>query len=175
MSVEDSDGQIDVETVDGSITIVGGRGSITAETVSGEIDIEGADGVIEANSVAQSIRISNSSGEIYAETVGGSIILEGLSATIVEAGSVGGRVSFDGIIVDGGEYFFSSHGGSVTVTIPEASNASVSFASTHGTISSDFPGTPEFERGARNRFTIGSGGANIEAETFGGRIVFRRR
>ena len=62
-----------------------------------------------------------------------------------------------------------------SVVIPETSNASVSFASTHGNISSDFPGTPEFERGARNRFTIGSGGANIEAETFGGRILFRRR
>ena len=65
------------------ITILGGRGSITAETVSGEIYIEGAEGVIEANSVAEDVRITNSSGEVYVETVGGSIILEGLSASIV--------------------------------------------------------------------------------------------
>ena len=173
--IDGSDGEIDVETFEGDITIVGGRGSVSAETISGEIHIEGADGVIEANSVAEDIRVSNSSGEIYVETVGGAIILEGMSATIVEVGSVGGRVSFDGIIVDGGEYFFASHGGTVSITIPETSNVEVSFASTHGNISSDFPGTPELERGSRNRFTIGSGGANIEAETFGGRIVFRRR
>ena len=42
-------------------------------------------------------------------------------------------------------------------------------------ISSDFPGVPELDRGARNTFTLGSGGANIEAETFGGRSVLRRQ
>ncbi len=98
-----------------------------------------------------------------------------MSARVVEAGSVGGRVSFEGVILDGGDYFFTSHGGTVSLTIPQASNASVTIASVHGNISSDFPGTPEMERGARNRFTIGSGGANIEIETFGGRIVLRSR
>ena len=175
VTIEGSTGEIAVETVRGDITIVGGSGSVTAETVSGEIRIEGANGVIEANSIAEDVRVSNSSGEVYVETVGGSIILEGLSATVVEAGSVGGRVSFDGTIVEGGDYFFGSHGGTVTITIPEASNVSVTFASVHGNISSDFPGAPDLERGTRNRFTLGSGGANIEAETFGGRIVLRRR
>ncbi len=175
ITVEGSSGEIDVETFQGDITIVGGRGSVTVETVSGEIRIDGAEGVIEANSVAEDIRVSNSSGEVYVETVGGSIIMEGMSATVVEAGSVGGRVSYDGTIVDGGEYFFGSHGGTVTITIPEASNASVSVASIQGNISSDFPGTPDLERGARNRFTIGNGGANIEVETFGGRILLRRQ
>ena len=174
VSVEGSNGEIDVETRAGDITISGGSGSITAETVAGEIRIDGAAGVIKANSVAEDVRVSNSSGEVYVETVGGSIILEGLSATVVEAASVGGRVSFEGAVVDGGEYLLISHGGTVSITIPEASNASVTFASVHGNVSSDFPGTPELERGARNTFTIGSGGAHIEAETFGGRIVLRR-
>ena len=175
VTVEGSNGEIDVETLQGDITIVGGGGSVTAETVSGEIRIDGVDGVIEANSVAEDIRVSNSSGEIYVETVGGSIVLEGISAMVVEAGSVGGRVSFEGVVLAGGEYFFGSHGGRVSITIPEASNASVSVASIHGNISSDFPGIPDLERGARNRFTLGNGGANIEVETFGGRIVLRRR
>ena len=175
VTVEGSDGEIEVETVGGDITIVGGSGSVSAETVTGEIDIDGADGIIEASSVGEDVRVSNSSGEISVETVGGSIILDGLTATVVVAESVGGRVSFDGAIVDGGEYIFSSHGGTVTLTIPEASNASVSIASVRGEITSDFPGTPELERGARNRFTIGDGGADIDIETFGGRIVFRRR
>ena len=175
VTIEGSDAEIEVETLEGDIRIVGGRGSVTAETVSGQIHIEGADGVIEASSVAEDIRVSNSSGEVYLETVGGSITLEGMSATIIEAGSVGGRVSFEGTVVDGADYFFGSHGGTVSITIPEASNVTVNFASIGGGMSSDFPGTPEFERGARNRFTLGSGGANIEAETFGGRILLRRQ
>jgi DUF4097 and DUF4098 domain-containing protein YvlB len=143
--------------------------------MSGEIRIDGANGMIEANSIAEDIRVSNSSGEVYVETVGGSIIMEGMSATVIEAGSVGGRVSFDGVILDGGDYFFGSHGGTVSVTIPATSNALVTLSSIHGNISSDFPGAADLERGARNSFTIGSGGANIEVETFGGRIVVRRR
>jgi hypothetical protein len=175
VTIEGSTAEVDVETFEGDITIVGGSGSVTAETTSGEIHIDRANGIIDASSVAEDIRVSNSSGEIYVETVGGSVILEGISATVVEAGSVGGRVSFEGTVVDGGDYFFGSHGGTVTITIPDASNASVSLASIHGNISSDFPGSPNMERGARNTFTIGSGGANIEAETFGGRIVLRRQ
>ena len=175
ITIEGSNAEINAETFQGDITIMGGSGSVTAETMAGEIRIDGADAVIEANSVAGEINVSNSSGELYVETVGGSILLEGMSATVVEAGSVGGRVSFDGTVLDGGDYFFTSHGGTVSITIPEASNASVTIASVHGNVSSDFPGTPEMERGARNRFSIGSGGANIEIETFGGRIVLRSR
>lgn len=175
VSVEGSNAEIDVETFEGDITIVGGRGSISAETTSGEIRIENANGVIEAASVAEDVHISGSSGEVYVESVGGNITLENLSATIIEAGTVGGRVSFDGAVEDGGDYFFSSNGGTVSISIPENSNVEVSFASIHGSISSDFSNAPDFRRGSRNAFTIGSGGANIEAETFGGRIMLRRR
>ena len=106
--------------------------------------------------------------------MGGNITLDDVSATVVEAGTVGGRVSFSGSIVDGGEYFFGSHGGTITITVPEGTDAEVSFATIHGSISSNFSGVPDFERGQRSTFTIGSGGATIEAETFGGRIVLRR-
>ena len=175
VTVDGSDAEIEVETFEGDITIVGGSGSVSAETTTGEIRIENVNGVIEATSVADDVHVSNSSGEIYVETVGGNITLENLSARIVEAGSVGGRVSFDGTVDDGGDYFFGSNGGTVSINIPEDSNVSVSLASIHGSISSDFPNAPDFRRGARNTFTIGSGGANIEAETFGGRIILRRR
>lgn len=172
--IEGADGEVSVETFEGDITIVGGRGSVKAETTTGKIRIEGADGIVEASSVAESVSISNSSGEVYVETVGGNITLENMSASVVEAGSVGGRVSFDGTVSNGGSYFFGSNGGTVTISIPEDSNAEVSLATIHGNVSSNFSGAPEFKRGSRNAFTIGSGGASIEAETFGGRIVLRK-
>ena len=74
----------------------------------------------------------------------------------------------------GGEYFFGSHGGTITITLPEGTDADVSLATIHGNISSNFAGAPDFESGQRHTFTIGSGGAAIEAETFGGRIILRR-
>ncbi len=175
VTIEGSNGEIDVETFEGDITIQGGSGSITVESISGEIRIDGASGVIDVSSVAEDIHISNSSGEVYVETVGGSVILENLSGAVIEAESIGGRVSFEGTVVDGADHFFGSHGGTISITIPTASNVTVTFASISGRISSDFPETPEVERGASNQFTLGTGGANIEAETFGGRILLRRQ
>ena len=172
--IEGADGNVEVETFEGDITIIGGRGSVKAETTTGKIRIEGADGIVEASSVAESISITGSSGEIYVETVGGNITLDDISASVVEAGSVGGRVSFEGSLSDGGSYFFGSNGGTVTITRPEDSNADVSLATIHGNVSSNFAGAPDFKRGSRNAFTIGSGGASLEAETFGGRIVLRK-
>ncbi len=173
ITVEGADGEVTVDTFEGDITIVGGRGAVTAESTSGMIRIRDAQGVIEANSVAESVHISGSSGEIFVETVGGNITLEDVSASVVEVGTVGGRISFQGTILDGGEYFFGSHGGSITITVPEGTNADVSLATIHGGISSTFSSAPDFKKGQRQPFRIGSGGAAVEAETFGGRIVLR--
>ena len=173
ITVEGADGEVSVDTFDGDIIIVGGRGSIKAETTSGVIRIEDARGTIEAESVAESVHISGSSGEVFVETVGGNITLENVSASVIEAGTVGGRISFTGEIRRGGEYFFGSHGGSITITVPEGTNADVSLATIHGNISSTFSNAPDFRKGQRQPFTIGTGGATIEAETFGGRIVLR--
>lgn len=87
--------------------------------------------------------------------------------TELEAGRVTVETFEGDITIVGGR-------GTITITIPENTDAEVSFATIHGSISSNFSGVPNFERGQRNMFTIGSGGAIIEAGTFGGRIVLRR-
>ena len=174
VTVEGANGEVTVETFEGDITIVGGRGSVTAETTTGKIRIEDAEGVIEASSVAESMHSSGSSGEIFVESVGGNITLADVSASVVEAGTVGGRISYSGSLDRDGEYFFGSHGGSITIEVPEGTDADVSFATIHGSISTNFSGVGNLARGQRNTFTIGSGGAVLEAETFGGRIVLRR-
>ena len=112
----------------------------TRKRTSGKIRIEDAEGVIEASSVAESIHISGSSGEIFVETVGGNITLEDVSASVVEVGTVGGRISYSGSVDRDGEYFFGSHGGSITITVPEGTDADVSFATIHGSISTNFSG-----------------------------------
>ncbi len=88
VTIEGSDGEIDVETFEGDIVIEGGNGSVDVETISGEIRIDGVGGVIEASSVAEDIRVSNSSGEVYVGTVGGSVILENLPQGCVDMNGV---------------------------------------------------------------------------------------
>ena len=173
--VDGSDGEVTAETMQGNITIRGGAGHVRASSTTGSVRVEDAQGTIDIETVADDIRIVDSSGDIAAESVGGSIILEGVDATSVEVGTVGGRIIYSGALHDGGEYFFGTHGGTIQIAIPASSNVDITAATVHGTISSDLPGAPQsFRRGERASFTIGSGAATLEAETFGGRIRLRR-
>jgi DUF4097 and DUF4098 domain-containing protein YvlB len=176
VTVEGMNGDIEVETLEGNIRIVGGSGTVTAESTNGEITIEGAEGTIEATAVSRSIEIINSSGEILAESVGGSIIMRGITADVVEAGTIGGRIHYSGTIQDRGRYFFGSHGGRITLEFPSNVNATVMAVSLTGSIRANYPGAPtEFSRRERESFTLGTGSAQVEAETFSGAIIIERQ
>jgi hypothetical protein len=171
ITVEGSDGEVEAQSLQGEVVIRGGRGVVKASSITGRVLIEGSEGRVEAESAAAEIRIRDASGEIYAESAGGDIILEAVRATSVDVGSVGGRVYFDGSLEPSGSYFFGSHGGAVTIVVPEAARASFNLSTVHGSISSNLEGAPtRFERGRRHAFDVGGGGALVEAETFGGRI-----
>ncbi len=176
VTIEGVDGEVEVGTLQGNIRIVGGRGSVVADATNGEISVEGAEGTIEVTSVSQGIEVVNSSGEILAESVGGSIVMRGISASSVDAGTVGGRIHYEGDIQDGGRYYFASHGGRVTLQLPPGVNATVTAVSLTGGIRADYPGAPtEFSPRERDSFTLGSGSARVEVETFSGGIVIERQ
>lgn len=173
--INGSDGAVEAETVQGDVTVMGGRGSIQVEATIGSILVEGADGVIEIESSAADIRVVDSSGEIYAETAGGTIVLERVRPRAVDVGSTGGRVHYDGTFEPDGTYFFGAHGGSITIIVPENAAASFNVATVHGSITSNLSGQAESMRGGeRHQFDVGGGGAVVEAETYGGRIRLLR-
>lgn len=174
--IDGSDGAVEAETVQGDVTVIGGRGTIQVEATTGSILVDGADGVIEIESSAADIRVIDSSGEIYAETAGGTIVLENVRPSAVDVGSTGGRVHYDGSFEPGGTYFFGAHGGSITIVVPEDAAASFNVATVHGSITSNLSGQAEGLRGGeRHQFEVGGGGAIVEAETYGGRIRLLRR
>ena len=176
VTIEGSDGTIKAETLQGDVTIIGGRGTIEVEATIGSIRVEGADGKIEIESSAADIHVVDSSGEIYAETAGGTIVLENVRPSVVDVGSTGGRVHYDGTFEPDGTYFFGAHGGSITIVVPQNASASINVATVHGSISSNLGGEVESLRGGeRHRIEVGGGGALVEAETYGGRIRLLRR
>lgn len=171
ITIDGADGSVQAETMRGDVTVRGGRGTIEVSSTMGNIFVDGADGTIEIESSAADIRVENSSGEIYAETAGGTIVLENVDPTAVDVGSTGGRVHYSGSFRRGGTYFFGAHGGSITIVVPENASASFNVATVHGSITSTLEGQPEsFRGGERHEFTVGEGGALVEAETYGGRI-----
>jgi hypothetical protein len=85
-------------------------------------------------------------------------------------------VRYHGTLAATGRYFFGSHGGSVTLIVPEGVSATFNLASIHGQVTTNVTGTLQrLEQGRRHSITVGAGGALVEAESFGGRIAVVRQ
>jgi DUF4097 and DUF4098 domain-containing protein YvlB len=175
MRVEGTRGAVSIETVEGAVTINGGADEVTAESVEGDVVVSGARGRVKANSVDGEIRLADIVGDIVTESVDGSIIIEGAQAASVDASTVDGDIYYVGTIRDGGRYDLATHDGAVTISIPEGANAAITVATFDGEFDSTFPiPLQRTEPGRRFTFTLGTGSARIQLETFDGRIVLRR-
>lgn len=174
ITVEGSQSEVSAETTRGDVVIKGGTGTVTAKSIMGEVIVEGARGRVTANSVNQGIRITGASGDITAETTNGSISLSQITAQNVDVNTINGDIAFAGPAADRGRYRFTTHNGDITVAIPEASNVTFTVRNYQGSFSSTFklngPPRSEVRQGKRTVYTLGSGSAEMELETFGGSI-----
>jgi hypothetical protein len=131
---------------------------------------------VEAETAADEIRLVNIAGDISAESAGGDIIIVNSTAGSVDVGTIGGRVHYDGTFQKNGTYFMGTHGGNVTLVVPQGAAASFHVATVYGTVVNALEGSPErLESGARHTVEVGGGGALVEAETYGGRISLVRK
>jgi putative adhesin len=175
MTVDNSAGEIQIETVQGEVTVTGGSKTIQASSVDGAVHLMDATGRIECNSVNGTVEIERSSGPIAASSVNGEIVLKSVDSDDVDGSTVNGTVNYDGAIKADGSYRLSSHNGEVSIAIPERASATVSVATYSGDFSSDFPvPLTENRHGKRFSFTLGGGSARIELESFQGGIHLRR-
>jgi DUF4097 and DUF4098 domain-containing protein YvlB len=147
-------------------------------TVEGDIVIDGARGEIKVEGVDGDISLSNVVGDLTVETTDGDVTLENVDATNVDVSTVDGDVSYVGMIKDGGRYGLSTHSGDIEVTAPAGFNATVSVATFEGSFEAD----PAFKvevtnmrPGRRFSFTLGTGAARVELESFDGDITLERR
>jgi putative adhesin len=171
MKVEGIRAPISVETVEGEVNVNGGEGLITLRSVQGPVTLRGAKGRIRINSVNEDLAVTNSSGEVAAETVNGEIKLQVANAPTVDANTVNGDISYAGPIQNGGRYAFSTHNGDVTVTVAEATSASVAVSTFSGEFESEFPVPLRGTRAGKGfSFTLGSGSARVTLESFQGTI-----
>ncbi|HVH10726.1 MAG TPA: DUF4097 family beta strand repeat-containing protein [Gemmatimonadales bacterium] len=170
ISVQGSQGEITAETVQGSIKVSGGVGNVSLKSVQGDVTLENARGRIELNSVNETIKAHQISGDLSAETVNGDINLEQVESANTEASTVNGDVVYDGTIKDGGRYRFSTHDGDLRVSVPEGANVGVSVSTFEGDFSTCFPVRLTEKTKHRFSFTIGSGSARLELESFNGDI-----
>jgi DUF4097 and DUF4098 domain-containing protein YvlB len=179
-TIEGTTAEVTVETVHGNARVVGGNGAVSLRSVEGVITVDKASGRVQATTVNEGIRITNSSGEIMAETTNGDIFIDSAQTSNLEAFTVNGEVTFNGTIRDNGVYKLGTHNGDIRVGLGAANNATIFVRTFQGDFAADFPvQLPEGQNprsgSKRFNFTLGSGSARIELQSFGGDIVLARK
>lgn len=179
-TIEGTTAEVTVETVHGNAKVTGGNGAVSLRSVEGVITVDKASGRVQATTVNEGIRITNSSGEINAETTNGNIFIDNAQTSNLEAFTVNGEVTFNGTIRDNGVYKLGTHNGDIRVGLGGANNATIFVRTFQGDFAADFPVQLPEGQNARSgskrfNFTLGSGSARIEVQSFGGDIVLARK
>lgn len=171
VTVEGSEGRIEVETFQGDIVVTGGR-DVSLRTASGDIRLAGARGRVVLATVSGDVEVSGAEGTIEAQAVSGDIRLRGIRSEDVVATTVSGDIEYSGSLVRGGRYRFSAHSGDITVRVPAGAGLVVDVSTFSGGFESEYPVAlaPGGGRGRRFTFTLGDGGARLELESFSGDI-----
>lgn len=170
-----ADMPLEIDVVQGEVDVAGTRAGMQIQSVNGAIVVRGGGGTIDLGSVQGSITLSEARGDIHAESVNGRIQLSGIDSGRVTAETVNGSVSYEGSIQNDGWYRFSTHNGTIDLTIPAGAGATFTASTFNGTLETGFPVTlREAKEGKEFSFTLGSGGARIELESFNGTMRIRR-
>lgn len=177
--------EVTAETVGGDIRLKGGSGVVSLKSIEGVIEVDAAKGRMTLNTVNEGIQVRDASGEIVAETVNGDLTLERIESASVDVATVNGDVIYDGSVRDGGTYRFATHNGDLEMRVPDQINATVFVRTYRGDFESHFPvraPAADDEKRSRGRrqnrrfdFTLGSGAARVELESFGGDISLFKR
>jgi environmental stress-induced protein Ves len=167
-------GEVSVSTVEGDITVQGGAGFVSLESVEGDIELSSTSGRITVSTVDGEVTVRGASGDLKVSAVDGDVVLEDIESSNLETNTVDGDIRFSGSIRSGGRYRLSSHDGDVTVTAPVI-NAEVLVSTFSGDFESDYPVTLTGTQGrGRMSFTLGTGGARLEVESFDGTVALRK-
>jgi DUF4097 and DUF4098 domain-containing protein YvlB len=188
IDLQGMEGEVSAETVGGDVRLKGGAGTVTLKSVEGIIEVDGSKGRITLNTVNEGVFVRDAAGEISAETVNGDLSLERIDSSLVDVATVNGDVIYDGTVRDGGTYRFATHNGDVEMRVPDQINASVFVRTYRGDFNSHFDvrvpeaaaddrddGRRRERRNRRFTFTLGSGAARLELESFGGDISLLKK
>ncbi|HEU4748981.1 MAG TPA: hypothetical protein VFS56_10800 [Gemmatimonadaceae bacterium] len=171
-------GGLDLYVVSGTIDVTGTPRELNAEAIDGDIHIAGSPPWLRAKSASGAITFRGASADAALSTVSGAIRVEGGLFERTRIETVTGNITFAGHLDRSGVFNFDSHGGTVSIAIPEKTNASFAVVTIAGTIDNQLSRTRavagRFGRGQELVAEIGAGGAKVNVRTFKGPVTIRR-
>ena len=148
--------------------------AVGVEAVSADITVRGVEGEIEIESVSGDLEFDGAASEIEAASVSGDIkIVSDRPVREVECETVSGDIEFHAPL-GAGDFSFESVSGDVELYLPGGTSAEFSLETFSGRIVNELgPSADERDHGLGKHleFTTGGGDAQVEAESFSGRIT----
>ena len=171
VQIDGSKASVKVETVGGGVTLRGGSGDVELSSVQGEVQVTGASGRLKLSAINAGVIASHISGQAEIETVNGDILLDDMQLDQLDASSVSGNLWMSGPLREQGRYQLESHDGDIQVVLADKPNARLTVSTYSGELSSDFEfGMSRLHDKENVSFTLGSGGPQLDLESFSGRI-----
>src|SRR6058998_2221226 len=189
IAVEGVDGTLDLNSVSGTIHVVGTPQDVTAETMDGAVEIAGGTGRVRVKTVSGAILLRGASEDLGASTLSGMIVVRAAGwqrgGTGVQRGkfeSVTGDIRFEGELGRGGVVDVESQSGKIELSVPATTVADFDAVTIEGTIRNTFGAAqpkPRAEgvKGQELRFSTAAHGegAQITARSFKGAILLARK
>src|SRR6185503_5490404 len=149
--------ELNVESMDGAVTIEGAASWLRAKTATGDITLSGSGGEdVALTTVSGTIRVASGRYERAR--------LESVTGPVIFAGDLAPRATLDA----------NTHSGPIELRLSRKSNADLDVASVAGTIENALTGRPAIAgregRGQEIGLTLGSGGARVFLRSFKGHI-----
>ncbi len=141
---------LEIENVNGAISLTGGKGEISLVTVNGGVTASDAQGNVKLESTNGGIEAVRTRGVLSAATINGRV-----EAQLIELGA--GKISLE-----------STNGG-ISLELPASARANLSASTTNGHVSCDFEVDGTKKR-SRIEGTLNGGGPEIELDTVNGSI-----
>ena len=173
-------GEVELESVSGGVEIRDRPTSVRAESVSGDIDLRDGAARVSAETVSGAVVVTGQVADLEASSVSGAVRLErteDLRRAEVEV--VSGEIQIDASLAADARLSASSHSGSVVIRLPESTSARIRATTFSGDIRNDLgppaQRTSRYSPGEELDFTLGSGTARIDLESYSGTVSLRRR
>jgi DUF4097 and DUF4098 domain-containing protein YvlB len=175
-----------------SVTVNTATASIAAENISGDISLSSDTGQITANDIAKSnvqVRtvtgtvslgnINNSHVEVISSA--GAVQLTKVNGPKVKIGTGSGNITYTGDCSGMGNYVFSTHSGTIDMSLPQTASVDITARSVSGDVQNDFPlsqkthtsFTPQAGRSFAG--TSNSGASSVQLQSFSGKIRVKKQ
>jgi hypothetical protein len=172
--VEGIEGELDVLSVNGSITVSGNPRIASLESIDGAIRVEAGAPVLRVRTSGGTVTVRTRAGDLTVESVGGPI---DVSSSALERGrfeTVTGAISFTGNLAAGAALEAETHTADLTFRFAGPLNAEFHLSAPGGTILNHLDGKAKPIKGKSLVFGVGTPGAQVTARSFKGTVTITR-